>query len=173
MINFKNIEYLKDGNAKQQLAYSDLKSLNIFENLKDYSPLLAGTIPLEIDLANSDLDIICECKNHLKFSNLLISLFQDKDDFFIDSKIYEGLKTTICQFKTTHFLIEIFAQNIPSENQNAFRHLLIEHQILLQKGEDFKAEIKSLKANGYKTEPAFAKLLGLSGNPYEALLKFK
>ncbi|MGL4365226.1 MAG: DUF4269 domain-containing protein [Cetobacterium sp.] len=37
----------------------------------------------------------------------------------------------------------------------------------------FQDKIVSLKRAGIKTEPAFAKLLELNGNPYEELLNFE
>ncbi len=51
--------------------------------------------------------------------------------------------------------------------------MLIEYKLLLEKGEEFRKEIISLKKQGYKTEPAFAKLLGVEGNAYEGLLKLE
>lgn len=51
--------------------------------------------------------------------------------------------------------------------------MLIEYKILEQQGEEFRKEILELKERGYKTEPAFALLLGLQGNPYEALLQLE
>ena len=49
----------------------------------------------------------------------------------------------------------------------------MEHRVLLAKGEEFRQEVINLKRQGWKTEPAFAKLLGLNGNPYEELLKLR
>jgi len=49
--------------------------------------------------------------------------------------------------------------------------MLIEHKLLSTKGEKFRQDIIDLKNQGYKTEPAFAKLLGLGGDAYEELLK--
>jgi hypothetical protein len=49
--------------------------------------------------------------------------------------------------------------------------MLIEHSLLTEKGEHFRQEIIKLKRQGLKTEPAFAKLLGLDGDPYKAILK--
>ena len=80
ILDFKNIEYLKFGNVKQRDAYTELKRLKIFENLKNYHPILAGSIPIEIDLPESDLDIICECNNHQDFSEVLTKLFETKKD---------------------------------------------------------------------------------------------
>lgn len=51
--------------------------------------------------------------------------------------------------------------------------MVIEHEILKSRDEEFRLEIIKLKQNGYKTEPAFAHLLGLKGDPYIALLEYK
>lgn len=172
MIDFKNIEYLKTGNGRQRLAYKVLHELAIYEKLKNYNPILAGTIPIGIDLPESDLDIICECENHPEFSTLLSELFENENEFEIYPTVKKGIPTTIARFKTPDFEIEIFGQNIPTERQNAFRHMLIEYKLLEEKGPEFKTEIIHLKSLGLKTEPAFAKLLGLAGDPYEELLNY-
>lgn len=171
MTNFKNIDYLKQGNAKQQLAYKALNELGVFEKLKKFNPLLTGTIPIEIDLPESDLDIICECSNHKEFTELLSSLFSENKGFNIKTHQRFGLKATVCQFWFNDFEIEIFGQNRATEKQNAYRHMLIEYRILQEKGNEFKTEIIGLKVKGLKTEPAFAELLKLEGNPYVELLK--
>jgi len=168
--DFTNIEYLKLGNKRQQDAYRELRELKIFENLRNYNPILTGTIPIDIDIPESDLDIICECKNHTNFSIFLTELFDNKDDFSINSKKFNGIKSTIANFSGQNFRIEIFGQDIPTKKQYAYRHMLVEHHILLKKGIDFKSDIRKLKQKGLKTEVAFAKLLGLSGNPYKELL---
>lgn len=54
----------------------------------------------------------------------------------------------------------------------AFRHMVVEHQILCTREEGFRQKILNLKRQGYKTEPAFAKVLGLRGDPYEAILNY-
>lgn len=171
--NFKNIDYLTNGNNKQKLAFLEIKKFGILDKLQQYNPILTGTIPLDIDLPESDLDIICQCKNHTQFNRDLIKNFSDEKDFKIYSTHQNGIESTIAEFKTDHFLIEIFGQNIPTEKQNAYRHMMVEYQILKEKGIDFKKKIKHLKSTGLKTEPAFAKLLGLQGNPYLALLELE
>ena len=70
------------------------------------------------------------------------------------------------------FVFEIFGQNLPTEEQNAYRHMIKEHSILLEKGEEFRKQIIALKLRGIKTEPAFADLLGLEGDPYKAILDY-
>ncbi|HCQ89596.1 MAG TPA: DUF4269 domain-containing protein, partial [Clostridium sp.] len=38
--DWTNIEYLLNGNAKQQQSYNILMNTNIFQILKEYSPIL-------------------------------------------------------------------------------------------------------------------------------------
>ena len=170
MNDFKSIEYLKTGNQRQKLAYLTLQKYKIMEILKEFQPTLVGTIPLEIDLPESDLDIICFCRNQEVFTKKLISFYGDEPGFAIYSKEFQNLPSTIATFSIPEFTIEIFAQNRPISQQTAYIHLIHEFQILKNKGADFKNAIKKLKGQGYKTEPAFAKLLGLKGDPYLELL---
>ena len=68
MINkFLDIEYLKDGNYKQRKSYEILNASNLFNILEKYNPVLAGTIPIDIDIDKSDLDIVCEVKDFMGF----------------------------------------------------------------------------------------------------------
>lgn len=173
MKDFTTIEYLKSGNQRQQQAYREIKALKIFEHLKQYDPILTGTIPIDIDLPESDLDIICHCKDHEDFSRRLHELFADKTVFEMSTKQWNGLTCTIGKFKTDNFEIEIFGQDVPTKEQNAFCHMVIEDCLLQSKGNEFRSAIRRLKSSGLKTEEAFAKLLGLEGDPYQALLKIE
>ncbi|UTW61305.1 DUF4269 domain-containing protein [bacterium SCSIO 12741] len=171
MLDFTHLDYLKTGNERQRRAYRCLSDLNILENLKDYDPLLTGTIPIEIDLPESDLDIICYCHNSNEFEAKLNTLYSEYPNYRIHTSTWNNLPSTVAKFSTPDFDIEIFGQDCPTEKQNAYRHMLKEYEILKARGELFKAEVIRLKREGMKTEPAFAHLLGLDGNPYEELLK--
>jgi len=175
MIDFTNLNYLKSGNERQKRAYEVLEKYQVFEKLKPYSPVLAGTIPIEIDVENSDLDIICEV--NLKFEEDFLNdismsrLVPGDTDVKVENIIIDGEKSIVLNFMLEEFPIEIFGQNKPSLEQNAYLHMLAEYKILKEKGEDFKYKIIELKKQGIKTEPAFGLLMGLD-NPYEDLLKF-
>ncbi|BDC98087.1 DUF4269 domain-containing protein [Persicobacter psychrovividus] len=171
--DFTDIEYLRNGSLRQQEVFRVLQSVNIFEDLRLYQPVLTGTFPIGIDINSSDLDIICSCGDHQQFSQQLQRLYGSFKDFSLKSKLWQGRPTTIANFEYKTYAIEIFAQAVATVEQNAYRHMIIENQILQRKGADFRAEIIALKKSGLKTEPAFAKLLGLKGDPYEALLKFQ
>lgn len=165
--NFKDISYLKVGNEKQQRSYEILKNINIFNILKEYNPLLVGTIPIEVDIDSSDLDLICKVDDKDKFENILRNEFSKFNNFNIK---YQEDSIIICNFIVDNIEIEIYASNIDSEKSNGYRHMLIEYRLLNLYGEWFKKEIIKLKKSGLKTEPAFAKLLNLTGNPYDKLL---
>ncbi|MDF4202765.1 DUF4269 domain-containing protein [Maribacter sp. SA7] len=172
-INFDNIDYLKLGNERQQKAYTDIIQHKILEILKPYHPIVTGTIPIEIDLPESDIDIICKCKDHNEFKSVVTHHFSKMQGFHLYTRKQNDKKVTIAEFRTENFLIELFAQNIPTKQQNAYLHMITEHAILQEKGNSFQQEIIKLKASGLKTEPAFAKLLGLKGDPYEEILKLQ
>ncbi|WP_125722541.1 DUF4269 domain-containing protein [Flavobacterium ustbae] len=173
MINFKNLSYLQTGTAKQIAAFSVLTNHKVLENLADFDPILVGTIPINIDIEDSDLDIVCYWENKLDFIEKTKKLFGKENRFTIREELINNQESIIANFFIDTFEIEIFGQNIPTELQNGYRHMVIEHQILSSRGENFRLQIISLKEKGLKTEPAFGLLLGLNGNVYEELLDYK
>nr|WP_235929873.1 DUF4269 domain-containing protein [Chengkuizengella marina] len=86
---------------------------------------------------------------------------------------YQELKCIIVNFEYKGWLFEIFAQPQETKRQNAFRHMVIENRILNLADNSFRQLIISLKKQGMKTEPAFAKLLAIEGDPYIGLLEFE
>ncbi|KQT26036.1 hypothetical protein ASG22_04950 [Chryseobacterium sp. Leaf405] len=174
MIDFTTIDYLKSGNERQKNAYEILTKHHIFEKLKDYSPILTGTVPIEVDIEGSDLDIICEVDLRFEedfLDDLMFSKFiPHGTEVKVEYPILKDEKCITLNFILEGFPIEIFGQNKPTTEQNAYLHMIAEYKILREKGEDFKQKIIELKKKGIKTEPAFGMLLGLK-NPYEDLLK--
>ncbi|MDV4149438.1 DUF4269 domain-containing protein [Clostridium sp. AL.422] len=161
---------MKFGNRKQQSAFKLLNTIHIFDILKKYNPILVGTIPIGIDIDSSDLDIICEVYNLEEFERLMKENFSCFNKFKIKKVNDEIL---IVNFLIDEFEIEVYAQNIKTTDQNGYRHMIIENRVL-KLGEDLVREkVIDLKKSGLKTEPAFAKLLNLPGNPYDELLKLE
>lgn len=159
------------GNDKQRKAYAALSENRVLEKLATFDPILTGTIPINIDIDTSDLDIICCFADAGSFKAHLIASFDREENFKIFTPKHPG--SVAATFTLDGFVVEIFGQAIPTREQAAYRHMLVEHKILLEKGEAFRKEIIALKESGYKTEPAFGKLLGIEGDAYEAMLKLK
>ena len=173
MIDFSNIEYLKLGNARQKAFYKLLVKHNIFEKLSEFNPTLVGSVPIGIDIEGSDLDIICEWRGKMNFINTLKANFSSKHEFLYREVVKNEMETVICSFQIDNVKFEVFGQNRPIKEQQAYRHLLIEYRILMEKGEEFMGKIIELKKLGYKTEPAFAAILCIEGDSYQAILDLK
>ena len=53
---YQDIAYLRAGNPRQQAAWAALDELGVMHHLAAYDPVLIGTIPIDIDVTDSDLD---------------------------------------------------------------------------------------------------------------------
>jgi hypothetical protein len=172
-MNFDTIEYLQHGNNRQRQAYSVLMNSQILAKLKRFDPILVGTIPINIDIENSDLDIICCFKDKREFHKSVTDTFCNERSFTIREQQNSDTIAVVANFFVDGFEIEIFGQDIPTKQQFGYRHLVIEYNLLNQYGEKFRQQIIELKRQGHKTEPAFGLALGLTGDPYMELLKFE
>lgn len=171
-MNFKSIDYLKNGNQLQKEAHKVLTENRVMEKLANFQPLLVGTIPIDIAIKDSDLDIVCSFEDKQVFKDDIQKHFSNYPQFSTMEKIFQDEPTAIVRFMMDNFPVEIFAQSKPPNQQIAFQHMLIEYEVLNARGEDFKKEIISLKESGMKTEPAFVRLLNLKGDPYQGLLDY-
>ncbi|MCC3156222.1 DUF4269 domain-containing protein [Hymenobacter sp. 15J16-1T3B] len=172
MRNWHTIDYLQTGTPRQQAAYAALQQLGILGTLAAYGPVLAGTLPLAVDVAGSDLDLICQASAAQLpgFGELLRSQYGALPGFELHHTRWQEQPTVVCRFHAAGFDWEVFAQPLPARQQQALRHLHVEHAVLQAGGEAWRRAVQQLKQQGLKTEPAFAQLLGLSGDPYAALL---
>lgn len=172
-MDFLTLDYLKNGSEIQRRIYSVLEKYQIFEKLKEYNPILTGTFPINVNIEKSDLDIILESDDLIQTEKYIRDHFKDLKDFRIQFSEINGIDSLISTFCLEEFPVELFAQKVPTKLQNAYRHMIKEYEILQEEGEEFRKQIINLKENGWKTEPAFSELLGLKGNPYLELLKYK
>ncbi|UGU16371.1 DUF4269 domain-containing protein [Sinomicrobium kalidii] len=169
MIDFEDITYLKAGSEVQQNAYRTLTGHGILTALKKYTPVLAGTIPIDIAVEDSDLDIICCWEDKPAFIRSLQWHFGTFSGFVTRNRVISGTDTVLAGFRADGFEVEIFGQNVPVWEQSACLHMIAEHALLCEKGEAFRQEVLKLKRKGCKTEPAFGMLLEIKGNPYTEL----
>jgi hypothetical protein len=164
-------ELMKTGSMKQQAACEAIESLNVMNELHHYHPLVCGTIPIGIDISTSDLDIIMEVKDFQIFEKELHYLYSLNENFRIKRRIIGGLQVVKANFTYKDFEFELFGQVKPVYTQNAYLHMVIEHSIL-KSWPELKKQVIHLKRVGHNTEEAFCKLLGISGDPYEKLIRY-
>jgi hypothetical protein len=172
MKKFNDILYLREGNDRQRFAYRILTQYAIIAQLHVFTPIVVGTIPIEIDIETSDIDIICTWNEKNSFIKAL-EKFSHHSQFTIFETTKNERETVIARFVIENICIEVFGQRWPVFEQEAYRHMIVEHRLLVANGEMFKQQIVDLKRKGVKTEPAFAMLLGLKGDPYIELLSMQ
>lgn len=172
LMDFRDLSYLKHGNYRQQAVYDVLAELQIMDRLREFDPILVGTIPIGIDLPESDLDIICCVSDFKEYQEVITERLGSISTlkFSCEPGKAEAAESLVVQFTYKDWLFELFAQPVPTVLQNGFRHMVVEHRILNILGEEARQSIISLKQSGVKTEPAFAKLLGIEGDPFQQLL---
>jgi hypothetical protein len=166
---WRDISYLRNGTERQQSAFANLRQSQVLEVLHQYDPVVVSTVCLDIDIESSDLDIICEARNLEAFAAFLTEAFGSYRDFGIRrSESQEA--AVVAQFFNAGWEYEVFAQRLPVARQNAFRHLIQIDRVVSFGGEMWREKIRNLKRAGMKTEPAVATLLGLEGDPYQAVI---
>lgn len=165
MSRFLDIEYLKSGSEVQRRLYKCLKDIEILNVFSLFDPIVVGTIPININIVGSDVDIICNVTDFAEFRSYVRMHFSRRKNF--SDKTSDNVY--IAGFEYSHFIFEIYGEPNPTTEQNAYRHMLIEDRILNVAGDEFRDEIIRLKYAGYKTEPAFGLLLNFQ-HPYEDLL---
>jgi hypothetical protein len=170
-IPWQDVSYLLDGNERQREAYRALQSLGVFGVLRDYTPVLVGTIPIAVDVEESDLDIVCEVHDLIAFEGYVIRAFSQCEGFQVRQKLVKGVPSVVVSFFHSGFRIEIFGQPQLVMEQHAYRHMVVEARLLAIGGEDARQRIQRFKSAGLKTEPAFARHFNLAGDPYAVLLQ--
>ncbi|RZK25253.1 MAG: DUF4269 domain-containing protein [Hymenobacter sp.] len=170
--NWQDPRYLAAGTSRQRRTYAILKDLGILTTLGAFDPVVVGTIPLAIDLPGSDIDIICEVAPAARpaFEQLLRTHYGHLPAFRLGPVRSGPSPALVSSFRYAQVELEVFGQALPTAQQHAFRHLVVEHAVLRAGGPTWRTAVRRLKEQGLKTEPAFAALLQLPGNPYEALL---
>lgn len=168
--HWQTIAYLATGSPRQQAAHAALTRTGVMEHLAPWHPVLAGTIPLGIDLPESDLDVLCQVWEFEPFLARLEEAFGHLPGFTVSRTEAGGLPVVMANFPAGPFEVEVFAQPRPVLEQNGYRHMLVEARLLALAGPEAARAIRALKESGLKTEPAFARYFGLPGDPYQALL---
>jgi len=168
---FYGLDRLRHASHKGALVADCMVKNCILENLAKFNPVVAGTLPIAVDTAKSDIDIFCQCSDLGEFSQVADQVFSGFEDYTRHDHAptcHVG-QAVVARFTCDGMPFEIFATDCPTSEQFGFVHMLVEARILTLLGKDFARKVRDLKQTGVKTEPAFAQLLGLDGDPYITL----
>ena len=173
MKDWRDISYLASGNARQHAAFEAIQTLGILGKLSEFDPVLVSTVCLAIDTPASDLDIICSVPDPARFEALLRTEFSACEAFDCRARADMVANRIVCSFRFQGFEFEIYGSQVTAERNRAFRHFVQIDRLLRAYGEPLRERIRSAKLAGMKTVPAVAAILGLPGDPYEAVLKLE
>lgn len=146
-----------------------IDALNILKDLTHFDPHVAGTPPLGLHTAKSDIDILCHCVSIDHFVETLWALYSDQTRFHVWQWASDG-RPVVARFTAHTWDFEIFCSAEPVKRQPGWQHFLVEHRLLALGGSSFRAKVMELRYAGLKTEPAFWSALKQSGDPYSGML---
>lgn len=108
---------------KQEFA-SIVELSGILNVLEPFHPLWVGTVPIDVHIETSDIDIICLLEDGL--SEVIESKFGQEEGFYIqnsESKLVAGFSYMKVPFG-------IFAEKIISQKQLGYLHMIAEANLL-------------------------------------------
>lgn len=160
----------------ENLTVADARAIlergGVFERLASFDPRWVGSIPLDIHGPGADADIACTGGTDLAaFKRALETAFADVPGLTVTDNIHAGETSVIARLTLDGLPLEIFGRRRPVETHESYVHWLAEHRILALAEDRLRTDIRAAKAGGLKTEPAFAQVLGLGGEPYTEILK--
>lgn len=152
-------------------GYRDaLEDSGVLTALAAFDPHVAGTPPLGLDLPDSDIDVLCHATDADAFCRIVWSAFAAYEGFAMH-QWRSGGRPVIARFRAQGWAFELFASAEPVVAQAGWRHFMVERRLLGLGGDRLRDAVTAARREGLKTEPAFAKVLGLPGDPYAALLE--
>ncbi|WP_412177969.1 DUF4269 domain-containing protein [Paenibacillus terrae] len=88
----------------QQRAYDSLKELCIMETLSRFTPVLVGTLPLNLNVSGSDLDILCCFEDQEEFYEYLSLNFSKHFRYFIIHSLSHYASLYVTQHDQPNYL---------------------------------------------------------------------
>jgi hypothetical protein len=170
--DWQDLSYLAEGTQRQKEAFATTMTLGILDKLVSFHPTLVSTVCVGLDIEGSDLDFICQFDDPATFEKSVKANFSHFSDFKLWDRNPEKSEV-VASFRFGAFVFEVFGSYLPVEQQNAYRHLSVMKRLAEFGGEPFRTKVREYKRQGLKTEPSMAKILGLSGNPFQAVLELE
>lgn len=138
--------------------------------LADFDPRVIGTLPLGLDISTSDIDVAVHASDPDAVADILWARRERLTALSL-RRWTHGDRPLVAEFTHLGWSFEVFAAPVPVIDQAGWRHFDVERRLLSIGGERLRNAVRTQRLAGLKTEPAFAAVLALAGDPYSALLK--
>lgn len=146
-----------------------VERLGLLTKLRAFQVEIAGTAPLGLSVADSDIDVLCFSPTPEPLEQAIWGAFGHEQDFSLRRWI-GGERPVIAMFKVHNWTFQIYGSDVPVREQMGWKLYQAEIRLLAIGGRDFKEEIMRRRAKGMKTIPAMMSILGRAGDPYAALI---
>lgn len=146
-----------------------LGSIGALSALAQFDPYIAGTPPLGLGLADSDIDVLCHASDPMQFTLTIWTAYSSCPGFAVWQSV-SGDRPVVAKFRADGWTLELFGLPQPVQEQTGWRHFRVEQRLLSMGGTRLRTLVMDQRRAGLKTGPAFAAVLKLSGKPYQALL---
>ncbi|MCF5894115.1 DUF4269 domain-containing protein [Aeromonas veronii] len=178
--NWRRLDYLAHGNPRQRSAHA-LLAAGVWDELATQCAdmALVSTLAIGLDRPSSDLDILCQHPDPAAFAATLEAqgwlACAKGDNIWLLERTFSCLDQSCavsgCHQSDARWPLELYVTPAPIETLNGWRHLTLMAALLQRFGDAFYQEVLRLRLEeGVKGEAAMCRLLGLAGDPYEALL---
>ncbi|MGU5546542.1 DUF4269 domain-containing protein [Aeromonas veronii] len=178
--NWRRLDYLAHGNPRQRSAHA-LLTAGVWDELAAQCADLAlvSTLAIGLDRPGSDLDILCQHPDPAAFAATFAKQGWQASDkggniWLLErtfSYLDQSCADTGSDKSEASWPLELYVTPAPIETLNGWRHLTLMAALLERFGDAFYRDVLRLRLEeGLKGEAAMCRLLGLAGDPYEALL---
>lgn len=175
--NWRRLDYLAHGNPRQRSAHA-LLTAGVWDELAMQCSDLAlvSTLAIGLDRPGSDLDILCQHADPAAFAATFAEQGWQASDkggniWLLERTFSRDQHNAYCDQSEASWPLELYVTAAPIETLNGWRHLTLMAALLQRFGDAFYREVLRLRLEeGLKGEAAMCRLLGLAGDPYEALL---
>lgn len=177
--NWRRLDYLAHGNPRQRSAHT-LLTAGVWDELTAQCAdmALVSTLAIGLDRPGSDLDILCQHPDPAEFAATFAEqgwqASDNGDNIWLLERTFS--RDQYCadsgsDKSDARWPLELYVTPAPIETLNGWRHLTLMAALLERFGDAFYQEVLRLRLeDGLKGEAAMCRLLGLAGDPYEALL---
>jgi hypothetical protein len=142
----------------------------VLDALRAFDPRVVGTLPLAISVPGSDIDIVCHAFDPAAFAEAIWKQYQSCDGFRLYQWTSSG-RPVVARFECSGWPFEVFGDTRPVDQQYGWLHFEIERRLLALDDGRLRKAVLQQRSLGIKTEPAFAAVLGIGGDPYRGLLE--
>lgn len=141
----------------------------LLDELREFDPRVVGTLPLGLSTRTSDIDVVCHVRDAAAFAEAVWRRYRCCDGFAI-YQWCSSRRPVIVRFEWDGWPFELFGDPRPVDQQEGWLHFEVERRLLALDDGPLRKAVAGLRARGMKTEPAFAAVLGIAGDPYVGLL---